>query len=760
VSWSHLHVTGFFIEEALSTPYQAKITLQARRTQDEVDPAELIGKLATLRIATWAEPPARWLHGLIVEAVELGASGLGMAYEVRLMPPLVRAMHRRRSRIFLEKTTRQILEAVLTGDPRMRPGDPPPGGAESGDDFVVPKELFAFRIRDPKRLDDVTARPYCVQYEESDFDFVARLLEEEGVAYHFEHTGQAVVLVLSDHDGGRCKLEPFDPLSPHTTGRHLDAVRLGSRLRPTRVMLTDYDWRKPRLDMAAEARGGDGDLFLAAYPGRYPDSPDQGEPLARALLERFQTEANFATAEGACRLLGAGTIFALDHPVDRYDGEYLVSRAELRGVAEGELAGVSGARDNLSTPEEPPFHARVECVRRGVGNRVEGSKFRPPRRTSKPRIQGSQTAIVMDEPNARGAEIHVGGPAGNENGCVRLKFHWDTEAERHRKEPASCWVRVSQSFAGAGGGAVWHPRVGTEVVVEFIDGDPDRPLVIGRVYNGVQKPPALGSGAATGSTLKSMSSPGGATYNELSFDDTAGKEQVKLFAGKDWTTEVGHDLRQTVTNDSTSTVHVNRAEETGANRKAHVGGANEESVDGDERVTVGGRQTVTITGGQDMNVTADRNLTVSGPHAVSTGPETYTVNGPQTVAVTAAKTETIGASLDQSVAAAMTVNAGASHTLNTPAETVNATAVTINSTTTTINAGTAASIDTTVLTAVAAGPVTLQGAIIAVAAAGEIVLSGGGSAIKISGSGVEITGGAIKIAGGTVDVTGGVVKVN
>ncbi|KYF55716.1 hypothetical protein BE08_06280 [Sorangium cellulosum] len=759
-SWNHLHVVGFVIEEALSAPYQARITLQARGLDDEVDPADLIGKLSTLRILTGVEPPLRCVHGLIVEAVELGPSVLGMTYEVVLMPPLVRAMHRRRSRIFLNKTTRQILQAVLAGDPRMQPGDPPQGAAEPGDAFVTPSEMFAFRIRDPARLDDPNARPYCVQYEESDFDFVARLLEEDGISYHFEHTDRAVVLVLSDSDEGRLRLAPFEPLTPHTRGRHLDNVRLGNRLRPTRVKLTDYNWEKPNLDMAAEASAGDGDLFVAAYPGRYADAPRQGKPIARALLERLQTEARFATAEGACRLLGAGTVFFLDHPVDRYDGEYLVTRAELRGAAEGELAGGFGVRRDPGTPDGVPFWARVECARRGVAGRAEESRFRPARRTQKPRIHGSQTALVVDEPGARGAEIHVGGPAGNENGCVRLKFHWDTEVERHRKEPASCWVRVSQSFAGAGGGAVFHPRVGTEVVVEFIDGDPDRPLVTGRVYNGVQKPPAAGKGAATVSTFKSMSSPGGKTHNELSFDDTAGKEQIKLSAGKDMNTDVGHNRSETVTNDSTSTVKVNRTEETGSNRTAHVGGKNEESVDGDESITVGGRQTLTITSGQEMTVTADRKLTVTGPHEVSTGPETYTVNGPQKVTVTAAKTETVGATFDLSVTSPMTVNAAARHTLNTPVETVNATMMTINSTVTTINATTVAGINATVLSAVATGPVTLQGATITATAAGEIVLSGGGSAIKISAGGVEITGGAIKIAGGTVDITGSVVKVN
>src|SRR5262249_33671979 len=153
--------------------------------------------------------------------------------------------------------------------------------------------------------------------------FVSRLLEEEGIGYHFEHGEGVCLLVLGDHDGGRARLDPFAPLGPHLNGREVRSIRLGARLRPRKVSLNDYHWKKPALDMTADAGPG-GDLVEQRYPGRYPDAPEQGRPLAAARLDRHGVEASYAVAEGTCRLLGAGSVFLLDHSRPRCAGEYLV----------------------------------------------------------------------------------------------------------------------------------------------------------------------------------------------------------------------------------------------------------------------------------------------------------------------------------------------------------------------------------------------------------------------------------------------------
>lgn len=774
--WSHLRVVSFDVRDEISTPYEAKLVLHAHGADSELDPESLVGVLATLRIATLSDPAVRCVHGLIAEAAELGPTQYGMLYEVLLVPPVMRAMHRTRSRIFLEKTTKQIIEAVLGGDPKMTMEDPEletPGSLTEA--FQAPKECLAFRLMDPSRIEDKATRPYCVQYNESDLAFVSRLLAEEGIAYHFEHHAGVVVMVLSDSDSGRTKLAPFDPIGLGQPGRQLDRVRLGRRMRPTRYRLVDYNWQKPALDMKVEAKvEGDESLGVDAYPGLYPDEPKQGELLAKARLERLQTEARFAEVATTCRLAGAGTIFAMSHATSRYEGEYLVTKAELSGHAPGELAAGEALPPELQPRDARPFVASLECVRRGSSDAVEESRFRPALQ-SKPRIVGSQTAVVTTEPTAKDAEIHVGGPEGNENGCVRLRFHWDLETERHEKEPTSCWVRVSQAFAGAGGGALCHPRVGTEVIVEYLDGDPDRPIVVGRVYNGQQPAPAKGKGAATVTTLKSLSSPGGKVFNELAFDDTAGEEKVNLNAGKDWNTSVGNDRTETIQNDSKSSVMANRNEDTTADRTTTVGGNNSETVSGNEKVgvsgnqeiSVGGDQKESVGGNQTIGVGADRGLSVGASQTISVGAsnsvsvgaaETYSIGATQDVTVGAAKTEVIGAAYDLTVGAAMTITAGAPHTLNAPVDTTNAPTHAVNSVTTAINAVAKAAVQSALIELIASGVATLQGATVSVSAAGDVTISG--ASVSIKGGSVSIEGGSVKIAGGSTDITGSVVKVN
>lgn len=620
--WQHLRVVDFVGREGISTLYRYEITVFAREPAPEVDPDDLMGARATLRVATGTEPRSRVVHGILTEAEELGPVQGGVLYRVVLSPPLARAAHRARCRIFLQKTTRQIIDAVLQGDPALRRMD---GAVVEPDDglmgaFTPAGELFAWRVSDTSRIDQVAARPYCVQYNESDLAFVSRLLEEEGISAHYEHGDGVCLLVLADSDAGRARLEPFEPLGPDQQGRVVTAMKLGARLRARKVSLQDYDWRKPALGMAVQeiGQGGGGDLVDHEYPGRYADSPDHGRLLAAAKLGRLEVEASYAAGEGPCRLLSAGSIFALEHPRPRHGGEYLVTRLEVRGDQRGVLFPSAAA------PEGPHYTCSFECARRGKDGAAAESRFRPARVTPRPRILGSQTAFVTAEPSAQGAEIHVGGPPGGEIGCVRLRFHWDEDTARHAKEPTSCWVRVSQVFAGAGEGAVWHPRVGVEVIVDFEDGDPDRPIVVGRVYNGQNRPPV---DTPTVSTLKTMTSPGDGTYNELTFDDTAGSQQIKLLTPRDWNSVVGHDRTEQVAERSLSSVGTDRAESTGVNRMTLVGTDNTEVIGSNEAIMVGADQVVTVGADQRVMIGADQQVVIGKSQDVRVGAD-------QTVAVT------------------------------------------------------------------------------------------------------------------------------
>jgi type VI secretion system secreted protein VgrG len=787
--WKHLEVVEFRGTEAISSLYRYELLVFAREPALEVDPDELIDTRGTLRIATHTEPRSRVVHGIVIEAEELGPSAGGMLYRLVLAPALARAMHRTRCRIFLEKTTRQIIDAVLQGDPEHLRADSTAVEPDDGDDasFVPAKELFSWRVMDASRIDDIATRSYCVQYNESDFAFVSRLLEEEGISYHFENGSGVCLLVLSDKDGGRTRLEPFAPLGPDLRDRSISSIQLGARLRPRKVSLLDYNWKKPALSMAVEEGGrAKGPEYVEhEYPGRYPDTPDQGKPLAAAKLERLTVEASYAVGEAACRVLSAGSIFALEHSRPRYEGEYLVTRLEARGEQQGVLPPGASARFSATGV---PYHATFECARRGKNGSATESHFRPARVTPKPRVHGSQTAFVTAEPSTQGAEIHVGGPPGAEIGCVRVKFHWDQEVERNAKEPSSCWVRVNQVFAGVGEGAVFHPRVGVEVIVDFEEGDPDRPIIVGRVYNGQNRPPG---GAPTVSTFKTMTSPGGGTFNELTFDDTAGNQQIKLHTPKNWNSEVGNDRSEQVTSNSTSGVGVDRAETTGSNRTTMVGsnnseviGANESlAVGANQSVAIGANQAVTISANQEVEIGGNQSLKVAGnqDEAVTgnrkievTGIDALAVTGTQKVDVTGAQTTTLQATHELTVTANQTISVGGvqSTTVTGPQEMTSATlqkleapmqtliaavVQTLQSTVLNVNAGASATLQTALMTLLGSGAIKME--------AGQLVITSGpvsitGGEITITGGSVKIAAGSVGVSGGTVDVVGGLVKLN
>ncbi|MDI1475315.1 type VI secretion system tip protein TssI/VgrG [Polyangium sp. y55x31] len=633
-----LRVARFEGEEGMSRLFRYEIHLLAKEA--DLDPEAMIGKRASLWIATASVPAWKVVHGVVTEAEDLTTVPEGSVYRVVLEPPLARARYRTRSRIFLDKTLRQIIESVLRDDAGMTLASgaslEPPVGPPS---FTAASERFTFRIKS-SRLDDPKARPYVVQYNESDLDFVARLLEEEGISYHFEHTDDASLLVLSDKDFGRSRVPGDDVFGPGKPGRAIGMFRLGARLRETKVHLGAYNWEKPALDVDALS-GASEDLSVYAFHGGSFESAELGAPLAEARLDELHTEASFAVGEGVTRVLSAGSIFTLEHPKARYEGEYLVTRLHAVGHQQGVLATPAG-----DAPAEP-FRVEIECACRGRGSDVAESRYRPARRTRKPRILGSQTAFVTAEPSARGAEVNLGGPRSI--GCVRLRFHWDTEEKRIAKEPSSKWVRVSEPFARGGQGGLWHPRVGCEVIVEFEDGDPDRPFVTGRVYNGKNRPAQTNP---THSTMWSLSTPGGGVRNEISFEDTAGSERIYTNAGKDMVTNVGNERVENVGADALMTVGASNTEEIGGNQTIQIGA--------NDTLTVGGNQTETIGANQIRMIGGSRLVVIGGNEARQTGAShANTVGGALKESVSGDVGETYGATRTTSIAANWTETYGA-----------------------------------------------------------------------------------------------------
>lgn len=663
--WQPLQVVQFRGHEAISELFRYEITLLAKGAAAEIDPRDLVGKRLSLRIATTSIPAWKIVHGIVDEATDLDDVPEGSLLRVVLVAPWARAMRRERCRVFLDKTLRQIVTAVLEGDPLMQRTDVVDVEIDDGAPTYTPAlERFTWRIQDTSRIDDVRARPFVVQYNESDFAFVARLLEEEGIGFHFENGVDTCLLVLTDHDGGRARLAPDLPIGPSFAGRKVDSVKLGARLRPTAVVLDDHEWRKPNLDMQARAGDGD-DLVEYHYPGSYFDAPGQGKPVATARFDRYRIESKYALGSGSVRLLDAGSIFKLVYDLGDHDGEYLVTSLDVNGEQQGIISLPSGGKTL-------PWEARFELSRRGSEQSVEESHFRPARKTSKPRIRGLQTAIVTADPGSPGAEVNVGGPDGISIGCVRIRFRWDTETSRLAKESSSHWVRVSQIFAGAGEGAVFHPRVGDEVLVDFDDGDPDRPVVVGRVYNGANLPM---HGKASKSSLKSLSTPGGGTYNEIMFDDEAGRELLHYYAGKDQTTDVANMRRESVVTNATMKVSGNNTESIRANRKESVGandtlciGVNQDILIGLNSTTVKGGNFIHDVGANEVNGVGISQVNVIG------GNVTETVGSLVTESYGASRKTTIVGAVAEKFGAVMSTFVGgnveescASHSLNVSA---------------------------------------------------------------------------------------------
>lgn len=597
--WHHLRVLELRGEEALSRPFWFEIDLRRDAAGADVSVSDLVGARAALKVATGTQPSHRIIHGVIASASELALadSQTDTRLRVTLRPAFHRAAIMRKSTIYLDKTLRQIIEQVLQRTSlgaALEPStsDRPLVASDDLHTYASPRLTFAWALRDNSRIDDPAVRPYCVQYDESDLDFVSRLLEEEGIAYHFEHDDAESVFVMSDFDGGRVAIPPDAPLGPQFAKREIFDWCAGGRLRPRSVFLHDYDWQKPDLDLGAISLSGVTDFTDMRFPGRYEGSPAPGQKLAAIREQRFDTEREHATARSHCRLLGAGTHFRLDHPVAKFGGVYLVTAVRHHAT-----------NHDHATSAEEPYHylGELELVRCGTAAEIDDSRFRPARLTPRPRIFGTQTAVVTADPTDPDAEINVGG--ASDLGCVRVRFHWDIDEGRHAKEPTSCWVRVSQFFAGGDHGALWHPRVNDEVIVEFLDGDPDRPIVTGRVYNGRNLAPTNATQRPTYSAIKSLTSPYDGNYNLIAFEDLQGSEEIIIHAARDWSTNVKRNCSRGV----------------GVNEDVHIKGDQTIKVDGNRSLTVGVNQTFDVgntfscTVGVDYDVTAGASINMTAP---------------------------------------------------------------------------------------------------------------------------------------------------
>lgn len=553
----HLLLHKFHGREGLSSLFEYELEMLS--ADSAIDPARIVGQNVTF-LLNQSGADLRYFNGYVSRFRYTGQTDQAATYQATVVPWLWFLTNTIDCRIFQNKSTPEILRQIFT-------------------------ELGFSDFDDTQLSADYAPREYCVQYRESDFDFVSRLMEEEGLFYYFRHENGKHTLVLADHEISYFWLpqREVELGDPGRTGDLTDQITHWEHryaYRPGSFAQTDYNFKTPTNNlMSTEATvvgSGDNRKYeIYEYPGRYDDR-QRGAAWAKIRMEENETGYNTVTGVGTYRCFApAGKFKVKNHLSVAEIGRYYTL------VAVEQTASVDGAYITGTPAGEVRYENRFTCV---PGDVV----FRPRRTTRQPVVDGPQTAFVVGPP---GEEIFP-----DEFGRVKVQFHWDREGRRN--ETSSCWLRVSQVHAGAGWGAIDLPRIGEEVIVDFLDGNPDRPIITGRVYNGKNMPPFALPGGMTRSGIKSQTHKG-AGSNEISLDDTAGQEQIRMNAQYNMDTAVG--------NNQTLKVGVDRTTDVGNNDGLTVGNDVSESVGNNKTVVVG----------NDMNVNVGNKLVFNAGSSIT-----------------------------------------------------------------------------------------------------------------------------------------------
>lgn len=587
----------------------------------DIDPLKMLGGMVCVE---GESDPQRWFSGLVSEFRLTRIEDRLAYYEAVVRPWLWFLGNTTDCRIFQNKSVVDIVKDIFSKystaqfDLRLQGSYPP--------------------------------RDYCVQYDETDLDFVQRLLEHEGILYFFEHAEGKHTLVLAD---AMNKLKPapgYEKVPYHFEGQgsrrdveYITEWIPGSSVRPGAYVHTDYDFTKPGADLMAKSAQPFGHKLAAGENYRQPGAHlevGRGDSLAAIRREELQAVHHRIAAVGTVRGLYSGCTFKLEgFPRDDQNQDYLVVSAEYRLFDPG-----------YRTQNE----AHSENFKVVLGVAPTRLPYRPPRITPRPIMRGPQTATVV-------------GPSGEEiftdkYARVKVQFHWDRVGKKD--ENSSCFVRVSQTWAGSSWGFIQIPRIGQEVIVDFIEGDPDLPIITGRVYNASQMPPYGLPGSATQSGWKSNSSKGGGGYNELMFEDKAGSELVNFQAQKDHNLLVKHDRTKLVQHDQSDRIDHDAKHSVGHNLDEDVGNNKTVKVGVDQTTNIGNNDTETV--GTNRSLTVGSNETI---HIGANSTENIDANHSQTVAIVqtitvgAARVDTVGAAETRSVGAVQTNTIGASRSV-------------------------------------------------------------------------------------------------
>jgi len=575
---------------------------------------KILGQNVTIRLDL-PNNKMRYFNGYISRFSQVGTSGIYHAYHATVHPWLWFLTRSADCRIFQNKTVPDIIKEVL-------------------------KEQGFTDIKDALGGVQYRSWEYCVQYRETDFDFVSRLMEQEGIYYFFTHEQNKHTMVLANTVSSHEAFPDYEQITyyppenqQHREEDHIFDWSLSQEVQPGIYALNDYDFKQPKANLqvkSAISRKHDrATMEIFDYPGEYVTSAE-GEAYVRSRVEELQAEFERAHGQANARGLAVGSTFKLQgYPRSDQNREYLVVSATHSLESDAYDSSPSAGNGEEYSCTFSTMHIQ--------------EVFRPARLTPKPIVQGPQTAVVV---GPSGEEIYT-----DKYGRVKVQFHWDRYGKRD--ENSSCWVRVSQLWAGTQWGGIHLPRIGQEVIIQFLEGDPDQPIITGRVYNNDNMPPYALPANATQSGIKSRSSKSGnaSNFNEFRFEDKKGSEEVYLHGEKDWTIviendknqSIGHDETMSVGNDRTKTVTHDQSETIGHNKTIQVGVNHTETIGSNMSLTVGSNQTETVGINCAETIGVAKELTIGAAYQVTVG---------------AAMNETIGAVKAEEIGAAKSVNVG------------------------------------------------------------------------------------------------------
>ena len=577
--------------EQLGRLFEYQLELASENHQ--IKSADIVGQNVTIRLDLLSEGKTRYFNGFISRFTQAPGTGGLASYRATVVPWLWFLTRTSDCRIFQEKTVPDIIKEVFSD--------------------------LGFTDVEDGLSGSYRTWSYCVQYRETDFNFVSRLMEQEGIYYFFKHEDGKHTLVLADSAGAHQSYPDYDQIKYEPAGgavsdeEYISDLSVETHVQPCLYALNDFDFKNTKKDLQTRAKvdrkHAAADYEIYDYPGEYTESGD-GDDYAKKRIEELQVQYEVVTAASDARGICTGCTFALsEHFRDDRNRKYLITSANYN-IDGGEF--YSGGKGG------------GECVYSCSFTAIDAAQsFRALRITPKPSISGPQTAMVV---GPSGEEIYT-----DEYGRVKVQFHWDRYGKAD--ENSSCWIRVAQVWAGKKWGAMYIPRIDQEVIVEFLEGDPDQPIITGRVYNGQAMPPYELPGEKTKSTLKSNSSKGGGGFNEIRFEDKKDGEEIFVHAQKDRnivvendeTHSVGNNREKSVVKDETTSIGDNRTESVGKNEDISIGENRTETVGKNENITigenrsenVGKNENITIGENQDVNVGKNRRHTIGKDETVN-----------------------------------------------------------------------------------------------------------------------------------------------